>query len=166
MMQLVLENINIRQLQPMDNKEMAVIVKSTLYEFGIDRPGTVATDPTTDDLYQLFQIEGSIYYVAEHNNKLVGGGGIYPSQGLPKDTCELVKMYLVREARGLGLGRLLIQKCLDFAKDTGYSYVYLETMPELKKALDTYAKFGFEYISAPMGETGHFGCDLWMLKKL
>jgi putative acetyltransferase len=44
--------------------------------------------------------------------------------------------------------------------------VYLETMPELKQALDTYAKFGFEYIDHPMGNTGHFGCDLWMIKRI
>ena len=29
-----------------------------------------------------------------------------------------------------------------------------------------YEKFGFNYLSAPMGSSGHFGCDLWMLKKL
>jgi putative acetyltransferase len=39
-------------------------------------------------------------------------------------------------------------------------------MPELKQALKTYAKFGFRYIDKPLGNTGHFGCELWMLKDL
>jgi putative acetyltransferase len=39
-------------------------------------------------------------------------------------------------------------------------------MPELKQALKTYEKFGFEYLDHPMGNTGHFGCELWMIKKL
>jgi putative acetyltransferase len=75
-------------------------------------------------------------------------------------------MYLLKKARGKGLGKLLIQKALGFAKQAGYKNVYLETMPELKQALDTYAKFGFEYIDHPMGDTGHFGCDLWMIKRI
>ena len=96
----------------------------------------------------------------------MGGGGIFPSNGLPEDTCELVKMYLLPEARGIGLGRMLIQKCLDGARATGFKKIYLETMPELKQALKTYEKFGFQYLDGPMGNTGHFGCDRWMLMEL
>jgi putative acetyltransferase len=44
--------------------------------------------------------------------------------------------------------------------------MYLETMPELKPALKAYERFGFQYLSAPMGNTGHFGCDRWMIKRL
>ncbi len=161
-----LEQINVRPILPGDNKAVANIIRTTLKEFGADRPGTVYYDPTTDQLYQLFQISGAVYHVAERNGEIVGGGGIYPSPGLPQHTCELVKMYLLKQARGIGLGKLLIEKSLQFAKEAGYKNVYLESMPELKQALKTYEKFGFEYINAPMGNTGHFGCDLWMLKEL
>jgi len=44
--------------------------------------------------------------------------------------------------------------------------VYLETMPELKQALKVYEKFGFRYLEGPMGNSGHTGCSLWMLKTL
>jgi putative acetyltransferase len=162
-----LEDITIRIIEEKDNAAIANIIRTTLEEFGANHPGTVYYDDATDALFQLFsQTPGSIYYVAEYRNELVGGGGIFPSPGLPEDTCELVKMYLLKKARGKGLGKLLIQKALDFAKQAGYKNVYLETMPELKQALDTYAKFGFEYIDHPMGNTGHFGCDLWMLKRI
>lgn len=158
--------ITIRHIAAEDNEALARIIRATLSEFGAARPGTVYYDPTTDALYELFRKEGSVYFVAEKEGKIVGGGGIYPSDGLPADTCELVKMYLLPEARGAGLGRLLIQKCIDFATGLGYKNVYLETMPELKQALATYAKFGFEYLSGPMGNTGHHGCELWMLKRI
>jgi putative acetyltransferase len=162
-----LEDITIRIIEEKDNAAIANIIRTTLKEFGANHPGTVYYDDTTDALFQLFsQTPGSIYYVAEYGNELVGGGGIFPSPGLPEDTCELVKMYLLKKARGKGLGKLLIQKALGFAKQAGYKNVYLETMPELKQALDTYAKFGFEYIDHPMGDTGHFGCDLWMIKRI
>lgn len=160
------ESVTIRQIQPSDNEELARIVKGTLAEFGANKPGTVYFDPTTDHLFELFQKPRAIYYVALLNNQLVGGGGIYPTDGLPDDTCELVKMYLLSSARGMNLGRTLIEKCIAFAKEAGYKKVYLETMPELQQALKVYAKFGFEYLKGPMGNSGHTGCSLWMLKAL
>ncbi len=159
-------NVIIRPIEEKDNLVLATIVRNALSEFGANKPGTVFFDPTTDALYQLFRAEGSFYFVAEENGIVLGGGGIYPTEGLPEKTCELVKMYLHKDARGKGLGRLLIQHCLDWAKQNGYEQVYLETMPELRQALKVYELFGFHYLDGPMGNSGHFGCDRWMLKKL
>jgi putative acetyltransferase len=156
----------IRTIQPSDNQALAVIIRNALAEFGANKPGTVYYDVTTDALYELFQKQGSIYFVASENNQLIGGAGIYPSPGLPPDTCELVKMYLAPAARGKGIGKMLIEKALQFARETGYRNVYIETMPELRKAMTVYEKFGFRYLDGPMGNTGHFGCEIWMLKSL
>ncbi len=156
-------DISIRTIQPSDNKLLAIIVRNTLAEFGANHPGTVFYDPTTDTLYELFQAKGSIYYVVERKGVIMGGAGLYPSPGLPDDTAELVKMYLIPEARGLGLGKLLIEKVLNFARENGYKKVYIETMPELKQAMKVYEKFGFKYLNGPMGSTGHTGCSVWML---
>lgn len=161
-----LKDLHIRTIQPADNPHLARIIRDALTEFGANKPGTVYFDPTTDHLYELFQTDKSIYYVAENGGGILGGAGIYPSDGLPPGVCELVKMYLVPAARGLGLGRLLISRCLEFAKNNGYRQVYLESFPELKQALKVYEKFGFEYLDGPMGNTGHFGCDRWMLLKM
>ena len=161
-----MQNITIRKIECSDNKELADVVRTSLAEFGVDKPGTVYYDDTTDQLYELFQLPGSFYFVAEQEGKIVGGAGIYPSDGLPQGTCELVKMYLRPAARGHGLGGLLIDKCLEIAKGFGYTQVYLETMPELKKAVSVYKKFGFEHLDGPLGNTGHYFCDVWMLKVL
>jgi putative acetyltransferase len=159
--------VTIRTIQPADNPALAVIIRNALAEFGANKPGTVYYDATTDALYELFQQQpGSMYYVAEVNGELVGGAGIFPSPGLPADTCELVKMYLSPAARGKGTGKMLIEKALEFAGNFGYRNVYIETMPELRKAMSVYEKFGFTYLDGPMGATGHFGCDIWMLKSL
>jgi putative acetyltransferase len=161
-----MNTITIRSIQRSDNPFLSRIVKDTLAEFGANHPNTVYYDPTTDALYELFQKDGAEYFVAELNDEIIGGGGIYPTDALPPGTCELVKMYLLPRARGLGLGRTLIEKSLAFAKQAGYKQVYLESMPELKQALKVYARFGFEYLEGPMGNSGHTGCSLWMLKKL
>ena len=156
----------IRDLQKEDNPALAKVVRDTLAEFGANHPNTVYYDPTTDTLFEVFQTPRSKYFLAELNNKIVGGGGIYPTDGLPPDTCELVKMYLLPEARGLGLGRTLIEKCIETAAENGFKKIYLETMPELKQALNVYEKFGFEFLKGRMGNSGHTGCSLWMLKSL
>lgn len=161
-----MDHVTIRTIQPADNEVLATIIRSALTEFGANKPGTVYYDPTTDHLYELFQEPGSIYYVAEKDGEVLGGAGIFPSNGLPVGTCELVKMYLRNDVRGQGLGKHLIEKALAFAKGFGYVNVYIETLPELSKAVSVYEKFGFEYLDGPLGNTGHFGCDMWMLKRL
>ncbi len=162
-----MNSITIRPIQPTDNAAMANIIRRSLEEFGANRPGTVYFDDSTDHLYELFQsTPNSAYFIAENEGILLGGAGIFPTEGLPDDTCELVKMYLSPTSRGLGLGRRMIDHCLQTAAATGYKSVYLETMPELKKAVSVYEKFGFSYLNGPMGNSGHNGCDIWMLRTL
>ncbi len=158
--------IELRLITPEDNAILASIIRTSLTEFGANRPGTVYFDKATDNLYNLFQTNQSRCFVAVSSNKILGGGGIFPTTGLPKDTCELVKMYLLAEARGKGIGKMLINKCIEAAQEFGFKNMYLETLPELNQAVKVYEKSGFTYLDKPLGNSGHFGCDLWMLKKL
>jgi putative acetyltransferase len=161
-----MDNPFIRTIQFADNKGLALVIRSTMAEFGVNKPGTVYFDKTTDRLFELFQKSGSIYYVALDNDNIIGGAGIFPSEGLPEKTCELVKMYLIPEARGTGLGKRLLDKCLEFAKSFGYEQLYIETMPELRKAIAMYGRFGFRKLALPMGSTGHYGCEVWMIRDI
>jgi putative acetyltransferase len=156
----------IREIEQKDNKALAAIIRSVLAEFKANRPGTVYYDPTTDDLYSLFQMNGSKYWVALYDDEIVGGAGVYPTDGLPLGCCELVKLYLVSTVRGKGFGKMLIEKCFSTAKEFDFDAIYLETMPELGTAVGLYEKCGFEYLKGPLGNSGHFGCAIWMLKKL
>ena len=160
------DEIIIREIKQSDNSALALIVRNSLKEFNAAKPGTVYYDDTTDHLFEVFKQPGSKFFVAELNNEICGGGGIYPTAGLEEDTCELVKMYLSGTARGIGLGKTILQKCIDEAKSLGYNKMYLETMPELKVAIPMYEKFGFTFLNGPLGESGHTGCDVWMIKNL
>lgn len=161
-----MNKITIRLIEPKDNAALAGIIKSALTEFGANKPGTVYFDDSTDHLFELFEAGNGTYHVALIEDKVVGGAGIFKTKGLDEDTCELVKMYLAPEGRGKGLGKLLIQQCLDAAKNAGYKKVYLETMPELIVAVPMYEKFGFTYLSGPLGDSGHNGCNIWMMKEV
>ncbi len=159
--------IQIRPIEANDNIDLAKVIRGALEEFGANKPGTVYFDPTTDALFELFNnTPGSYYYVAVINDVLVGGAGIFPTENLPDGTCELVKLYLHKDARGTGLGKQLLNKAMDWAKEYGYKQVYLESMPELSKAVTIYENVGFERINQPLGNSGHCGCDIWMVKSL
>ncbi len=161
-----MENLLVRTIEPGDNEVLAGIIRASLAEFNANKPGTVYFDHRTDQLYQEFKTAGSIYYVAEYAGEVVGGAGIYPTEGLTPGTCELVKLYLSAKARGKGVGKILLTKCIAIAKEMGYKSIYLETMPELKIAIPMYKQFGFTYLTGPQGNSGHTGCDVWMIKDL
>ena len=158
--------ITIRSIQLSDNPILASIIRVTLEDFDLARPGTVYTDPTTDQLFDLFQTEGSVYFVAEENGVVLGGCGIFPTMGLPVGHAELVKLYLRKEMRGKKLGFELMTRSMDWAVSFGYTHIYLETFAELGSAVGLYKKLGFHDLKGPMGESGHHACEIWMLKKL
>ena len=161
-----MDDISIRLIEQADNTALAMIIRNALTEFNADKPGTVYFDDSTDHLYELFQQQQGVYHVAVFNNHVVGGAGINHTTGLATDTCELVKLYLSPDVRGKGIGKALMERCIDAAKKAGYKKVYLETMPELIAAIPMYEQFGFIYLSGPLGKSGHTGCDIWMIKLL
>ncbi len=155
----------IRPIAPGDAAALAHVIRDTLTEFGAAKPGTAYYDVSTDHLPDLFAATPrSAYFVAELDGEVLGGGGIFPTTGLPTDTVELVKLYLLPAARGRGVGKALIERCLDAARAAGYARVYLETTAELTQAIPLYEKLGFTYLDHALGESGHFGCQLWMIR--
>jgi putative acetyltransferase len=157
----------IRTIRQDDNPALATIIRDTLKEFNANKPGTVYFDDSTDHLFEVFSAASkSIYYVATWNGEIMGGSGIYPTPDLPEGTCELVKLYLSPAARGKGIGKKLLERSIAVAKEMGYTKIYLETMPELTVAIPMYEKSGFTYLTAAQGNSGHTGCDVWMIKDL
>jgi putative acetyltransferase len=161
-----MSELTIRRIALEDNQAIAVIIRSTLKEFGANRPGTVYYDETTDHLYELFETTKSAYFIASLDGSIVGGAGVFPTKGLDDETCELVKMYLLPNSRGKGYASVLIDQCIKTAKEFGFKKIYLESMPELKTALSMYEKKGWKYLSHALGNSGHDGCGLWMLLEI
>jgi putative acetyltransferase len=159
-------NTIFRQVQPADNEALALMIRRVFDEHNAPTVGTVYSDPTTDNLYGLFQEQGSILWVAEIDKQPMGCCGVYPTPGLDEDCAELVKFYLAKEARGKGIGRALMEKCIESAKEMGYKRLYLESMPEFAKAVSIYLKLGFKNLTHCLGNSGHSGCTIWMIKGL
>ena len=162
----MIKKYTIRKIKPGDNAKLAIIIRKVLTEFGGNRPGTAYYDYDTEHMYEAYQDKGKVYYVVELNGKLVGGSGIKQLAGEDKSICELQKLYILEETRGLGIGKALVDKCLLFAKEVGYKKCYLETFPNMTAAINLYKKFNFKNLDKPFGNTGHNGCDVWMMHDL
>ena len=159
-------NFKIREIQPKDNPKIAQAVRDILIEFGVPKVGTAYADKILDTLYEAYQFEKTVYYVIEKNGEIYGGAGIKQLDNFEGNVCELQKMYFLPEARGCGLGSKMMEICLSKAKEYGFEQCYLEILPYMENARKLYRKVGFKDLDAPMGDTGHYSCNLWMLKDL
>ena len=159
-------SFSIRKIEQADNPEIERIIKTVLEEHGVNKPGTAYFDKSLLTMYESYTDKRSAYFIGLIDGSLSGGSGIFPTEGLPEGTCELVKMYLLPEARGKGLGKALIDHCCAFAKEAGYKKVYLETVPEFEKAIRVYEHSGFKNLDHALGNSGHFYCNIRMIKDI
>src|SRR5680860_1778439 len=158
--------IVIREIRQEENAEVAQVIRKVLIEIGVPKVGTAYADKALDHMYENYDVPRADYFLVVQEAKILGCAGIAQLENYQGNVCELQKMYFLEEARGRGIGEGMMQVCLDRARKYGYEKVYIETMPYMKAAQKLYTKSGFEYIDAPMGNTGHFSCPVWMLKSL
>ncbi|WMW82099.1 GNAT family N-acetyltransferase [Undibacterium cyanobacteriorum] len=157
----------LRPIKEQDNAAIAAIIRAVFVELDAPREGSAYSDPSLDGLYQHYQADPrAAYFVVEIDGKVIAGCGLGPLPGEPSHVCELQKMYMTPECRGLGIGQRLVQACLDQAKEFAYTQCYLETLPNMTAAQALYLKFGFRYLERPLGNTGHSNCPVWMLLDL
>ena len=155
----------IRLIQQTDNPETARIIREVLTEFEVPKKGSVYEDISLDTMFEAYDKPRHAYFILEENGKILGGAGIAPLKNSDENICELQKMYFSAEGRNRGWGEKMMQTCLQFSKQNGYSGCYLETLPFMKDARKLYEKSGFKNFGAPLGNTGHFACNVWMFLK-
>ena len=156
----------IRKVIRSDNKSLYSTLSSVMIEFDVPFKGTALSDPELKKMFEAYQTSRSVYFIIERDNKIFGGAGISQLKNSKENICELQKMYFLSQARGVGLGKKMIEKCLIEAKNFGFEKCYIETMYNMKSAQKLYLSLDFKYINQPIGNTGHSSCPVWMLKKI
>ncbi len=103
-----------------------------------------------------FDVKREDAWVAERAGAIVGS--IFLMKGDAQDTAKLRLLYVEPSARGLGLGRTLVNTCIERAHALGYRTLTLWTNDVLLGARRIYQAAGFELIE----ERAHhsFGHDL------
>lgn len=156
----------IKKIKPQYDTKVCEIIKKVGEEYGAIGEGFGPSDPEVIAMSQHYEdSRSSIYLVAIIEESIVGGSGVAAFNG-SKEICELRKLFLLPESRGLGLGKKLTESCLDYAKSKGYQKCYLDTLTSMKSAISLYEKLGFEHLDEPLEGIIHSGCDVWMLKEL
>lgn len=156
----------IRPIEAHDDIEVAAIIRTVMPEFGAGGEGFAIHDAEVDAMHAAYARPRSAYFVVVIDDSVVGGGGVAPLEHGKPDICELRKMYFQPRARGLGAGNAMIVRCLDAARRLGFKRCYLETLTGMDAAQKLYRKHGFRQLRAPIGKTGHHGCDRWFLRNL
>ena len=156
----------IRKICAADNPILEQIIKSVFIEFGLAKVGTAYEDIETKNMFESYQNDREVYYVLEENGEILGGGGIKKLINNEDNICELQKMYFSPFIRGKGYGKSMVNKCIEAAKNFGYKKCYLESGFELEAAIHIYENNDFVHLKAPMGNTGHYSCGVWMIKDL
>lgn len=110
-----------------------------------------------DDPVGKIIAKGGHIFVAEQDGEPVGCVGLI---AMADGGYEVAKMTVGEAARGSGLGRMLMQACVDKARESGAPRLYLETNAKLAPALALYRAFGFRDL--PPAETPYARCDIWM----
>ncbi len=140
-------DVVIRSATNNDRERVFALVSAALEEHGL-RPDPEETDADLKDIEGNYIRRGGVFEVIEDRlGNLLGTVGLFP---LNEETCELRKMYLAPQVRGLGLGRHLLERMIARAREAGYKCITLETASVLKTAIRLYTSAGFVPI-----ETAH-----------
>lgn len=156
----------IEQIKPEFDLDIKQIIQSVGAEFGAIGDGFGPSDAEVSAMSEHYTaVNRSRYFVARLEGKVIGGAGIAPF-GQYGDVCELKKLFILPECRGLGVGKALSECCLEYARNTDFKRCYLDTLSTMHSAIALYARLGFTHLSQPLEGTIHNGCDVWMLKEL
>ncbi|WP_297900433.1 helix-turn-helix domain-containing GNAT family N-acetyltransferase [uncultured Parabacteroides sp.] len=161
------EPIIIRSIEEEDNIPIARILRASVEEHGAPKIGTFYDDPHTDMMFQTFDIKNAEYWVVECSGEILGGGGFYPTKGLPKGYAELSKFHFRPELRGKGIGKRLLRLIEQRAIKAGYTHMYIVSYHQFGNAVAMYEKYGYEHINRSLDESGLYqDAPFHMVKKL
>jgi len=89
--------------------------------------------------------KGGYIFLAREGDRIVGTAGI-ANEG--DSIYELVKMTVAPAFRGQGISKMLIEKCLDKARELNAKKIFLYSNSQLQTAIALYKKYGFVHVDA------------------
>lgn len=89
---------------------------------------------------QFSRPHGVLFLVKNASDEFIG---CFAVRDYEHPICELKRMYIKAEARGLGIGRKMLEKSIEISRQLGYEKMRLDTLPSMTKAQSLYSKMGF-----------------------
>jgi DNA-binding MarR family transcriptional regulator/GNAT superfamily N-acetyltransferase len=116
-------------------------------QFGWDGGFEALVAGIYEEFYNLPEAPPKNLWIAERNGKILGSVFVIPKDG-SSETAKLRMLYVEPEARGLGIGTLLVKQVVSFTREKGYKRIWLWTQENLASARKIYAAQGFEMIGS------------------
>lgn len=100
-------------------------------------------------------------YIAYYNNK---AAGCIALRKFENDGCEMKRLFVRPEYRHLKIGKKLVDKIIEDARELKYKYMVLNTLSNLHEAVSLYRKSGFQEVEAyyenPLDNVLYFKLEL------
>ncbi len=152
--------VGVRRAAPEDARAVAFVLKDAFSEYAplYTRKGYEATTPNATEIVTRME-EGPVWVTAR-GQQIVGTGSV-----VRKETGLYVRgMAVLPMARGLGIGRLLLERIERVAVEENCARLFLSTTPFLTRAIRLYEAFGFK--ATADGPHKLFGTPLLTMEKL
>ena len=118
-------------------------------------------DHEIENLEEKYGLPYGRLYLAYFDGTLAGCIGL---RRIDKDNCELKRLYVKQQFRGKKIASFLVKSIIAEAKEIGYKYIMLDTLPFLETAINMYKKYGFyeieSYNNSPMENLVYLKYDL------
>ena len=112
-------------------------------------------------LHQVYGLPQGCIILAKQNGQTLGCIALKP---IAEGICEMKRLYVRPEARGMGLGRKLVEELMSFARKSAYVSMKLDTVSKLKEATSLYRSIGFTetppYVYNPLSDVLYFELKL------
>ena len=131
-------DVTIRPFLPDDQSSARQIILEGLGEhFGFINP---TLNPDLVDIETSYLKRGYLFLIAEREGTMVGTGALVTESG---DTARIVRLSVVRNQRGFGIGRLLVEHIIEAAKQGTFNQIVVETNHDWYPAIKLYESCGF-----------------------
>jgi putative acetyltransferase len=112
-------------------------------------------------LHKVYSPPQGCIILAKQDNKTIGCVALKP---IAEGVCEMKRLYVRPEARGMGLGRALVVELINFARQSSYELMKLDTLSKLKEAIALYHSLGFvetaPYVYNPLSDVHYLALKL------
>lgn len=126
--------------QDEDYRTAAALFKEYASQLGVDLEFQNFSKEVDNITREYARPNGTIFIAYKDEKIPLGCFGI---RKLEKDICELKRMYLRTEVRGLGIGKQLLKRAIEVGKELGYTTMRLDTLPTMLSAISLYKNEGF-----------------------
>jgi diamine N-acetyltransferase len=124
---------------------------------------------TKEALMKEVGAPGNIFFMAVDDDKVLGYVRMRDNQSIPelpgKNVIEIARIYAAANAIGKGIGKMLMQKCIDIAVEMKKEIIWLGVWEKNQRAIDFYTQWGFEKFGTHIFLLGDDPQTDWLMKK-